>query len=125
MVLLMTYCGVVITPVDPRGAAFVNDLFDNLGVENFGQVDVDEGKLLLLGQLVVARDGELGIGRRGKSGIGGHFGCGLSLVSRYWEKDNQRRRVSGLGFATEDGFTIGIQWPADSGVDNRRGGQGD
>lgn len=86
----MTYWWSLITPVDPRGAAFVNDLFDNLGVEDFSQVDVDEGKLLLLGQLVVARDGELGIGRRGKSGIGGHGDYRCRLCRDNWEKNNRR-----------------------------------
>ena len=44
---------------------------------------------------------------------------GVACVAIIGKRTIDGRRVSELGFATEDGFTNGIQWPADSGADNR------
>ena len=39
-----------LTPVDSWVPPLVNDFFDNLGVQNLGQVHIDEPELLLLGK---------------------------------------------------------------------------
>lgn len=82
MVPMLTF-KIPLTPVDPRVPPLINDLFDDLEIQNLGEIHTDEAELFLLGKRRFAVAGQSQAHIRGGRqllicgyGHGGGRGCG-------------------------------------------------